>query len=246
MGRFDISCALAQTIVTAYGPKRTERTEVSFGNIQPDESRENPYARDDEIPVLNIDTNEKIQRWRQYVQTVRPFFSQNHLIDIDGTVSYPVDEVLAQLEGKVKIPILIPGETPKSSLLSTWIQEYGLCADIHSDGYGYVFEHGPPCASHATPRSLARFSARAIEHLPQYALDDFERHINPRDTWREVELARGVMGTFHTSCGPYCTSSLTWDYQGVRYSISGISRQPFMVRLANSAIEAGDRRLGAH
>lgn len=241
MGRFDISCDLARNIVTAYGVKRTESTEISSSNIQPDRLRRNPYSKDYEIPVLNIDTNAKIRTWRQYVQTVPPFFEEEIRKVINETVPFPTEQVLPHLEGKVTVPILVPREIPNVRWLLERIEEYGLCPDINSNGYGYSFSTGP-CVSRPSMRGFDTFSAVAIEHLPQYLLDN-SVHIGPKDTFREVQLTRGVTGTFHKSCGPYCASSLTWDYKGVRYSLSARSgQQIFLVRIANSALEAGDRR----
>ena len=241
MGRFDISCHLAKDIATAYGLQRTEHTEVSFGDIQPDETRENPYGRDYEIPVLNISTNAKIQKWRQYVQTFTPFFSEATRKANSETRPFPVAEVLPQIEGNVRIPILIPSAMPNVPALFKLIEQFGLCADTDPDGYGYTFELGP-CVSRPTWRGFDRLSARSIDHLPEHLSRNSEPHIGPKDTLRDVELAHGVIGTFHTSCGPYCVSSLTWDYKGVRYSIWGrFGAQVFFVRTANSAIEAGDR-----
>jgi len=234
MGRFNISCDLAKEVITAYGPKRTELTEVSFVDIQPDEMRENPYTRDYEIPVLNIDTNEKIQRWRQYVQAVPPIFSSL----ANETIPFPAERVLSQLAGKVNVPVLIPSEIPKIP----WLEEADWCAEASRDGNGYQFMV-EPCIPRPSLRGFDIFSARAIEHLSKPALDNAKPYIGPRDTWREVKLVRGVTGTFHTSCGPYCISSLTWDYQGVRYSMSArFGNQQFMAAFANSALEAGDRR----
>ncbi|MEM9817913.1 MAG: hypothetical protein AAF827_16120 [Cyanobacteria bacterium P01_D01_bin.6] len=242
MGRFEINCELTQTIVTAYGPQRTEQTAVSFVNIQPDETRENPYARDDEIPVLSIDTNAKIQRWRQYVQTVRPRFVSL----ANETMPFPAEQVFSQLARNVNIPVLIPSEMPNHPLLAEWIQEKGVCVDNDSDGHGYSLSVWP-CEPRPSRRIFDSFYARAIEHLPQSALDNADPHIAPQDTWLEVKLTRGVTGTFRTSCGPYCTASLTWDYQGIRYFIlARFGNQPFMTAIANSAIEAGDRRFNAH
>lgn len=208
MGQFDIGCQLAEDIATAYGLQRKEHTEISFGDIQPDEIRENPYGRDYEIPVLNISTNAKIQKWRQYVQTFAPFFSEETRKVNSETRPFPVEQVLPQIKGNVTVPILIPGTMPNAPALFNLIEKFGLCADTAPDGYGYSIELGP-CVSRPTWRGFARLSAREIEHLPEDLSQNPEPNMVPKDTLREIELARGVMGTFHTSCGPYCVSSLT-------------------------------------
>lgn len=61
MGRFPITCRLAQDIVSAYGLGNPERTEITY------------YRADavDYIPTLNI-VGGKVDRWRQFTHNFVP------------------------------------------------------------------------------------------------------------------------------------------------------------------------------
>ncbi|WP_217650688.1 hypothetical protein [Spirulina major] len=61
MGRFPITCRLAQDIVTAYGLGNPERTEITY------------YRADNvvNIPTLNI-VGGKVDRWRQFTHNFLP------------------------------------------------------------------------------------------------------------------------------------------------------------------------------
>ncbi|MEO1094011.1 MAG: hypothetical protein AAFX01_03820 [Cyanobacteria bacterium J06638_28] len=230
MGQFQISCELARNVAETYGMRRSELTVISFVDIEPDASRDNPYAREHTVPVLNITSNGKIQRWRQYVQTFQPHFPE-WVHRLNGkTLLFPEEPVLAQLKGQTTIPILLPREMPGS--LEYLLEAGEQCVRADADSYSFSFK---PCDS--TMRDTLAFSA----YVGSEQQHSGEYRPGPRDTFREVELARGIPGAFAIYCGTYCLSRLTWEYQGFNYSISSVSRQPVLVQVANSAINAGER-----
>jgi hypothetical protein len=133
MGNFKISCALASDIANAYDLNRLEPTTISFVDIQPDQSRDNPYSRDYLVPVLNISTNRKILRWRNYVQIFKPFFSEAIRKADSEVVLFPASRIFKQLKGKTQIPILIPTEVPNFEPLADIINDrFDVEASAHS------------------------------------------------------------------------------------------------------------------
>jgi hypothetical protein len=72
MGNFDISCRLANDLVTAYSfMPRVEATVITYYGETPDGSARAPYSLTQEIPVLGI-TSGKVDRWMEFTQRFQP------------------------------------------------------------------------------------------------------------------------------------------------------------------------------
>lgn len=63
-----------------------------------------------------------------------------------------------------------------------------------------------------------------------------------RQTFKNIELAKGTKGIFFNGCGPYCTALVEWQSGGVLYRVTMKNgREENLKQIANSAIEAGRR-----
>jgi hypothetical protein len=185
------------------------------------------------VPVLNFSTNGKILRWRNYAQTFKPFFSEDTRKADSEVVPFPDSKILEQLKGKPQIPILIPREVLHFKPLVNIINDR-LDVKASTNSYSICSWNclGP------TRRQFNSFSASVVDgkSLPSRS----EIDPGPRDTFQGIELVHGIQGIFYEGCGAYCSSFVEWNYQGVLYQVNArFGEQPLLVRIANSAIEAG-------
>lgn len=239
MGRFSISCDLAQTVVSAYGLGKAELTSINrWYWIRDTNQRWIADKFDKEkyvIPRLNLIGN-KVQKWMNFVQKFQPFFSDYYYKaeDKKQATPFPVEQILSKLNWKTEVPILLPSELP-------WIPLGKLDQNrftVQADANGYRV-----CVSYLK-RGCDRPTLRHFDSIVAQRNTELKRpsNIGIRDTFREIDLARGIHGFFYEGCGAYCTSSVRWKYQGIVYSVyARFGEQPILVKIANSMIEAGER-----
>ncbi|MBL1174730.1 hypothetical protein [Pantanalinema sp. GBBB05] len=235
MGGFTISCDLAQTVASAYGLKKAELTHIRDTNQNwiSDEFGTEKYV----IPRLNL-TGTKVQKWMNFVQKFQPYFS-NYYHKAENkkqSIPFPVEQVLSKLYWKTEVPILLPSELPWMSRARLFQNTFEVRA--YADANGYLVCIGVPRRGCDT-QTFHPFNS--ISAMRDGELKRPSR-IGLRDTFREIELARDIPGFFYEGCGAYCTSSVRWKYRGVVYSVKARSgKQPILVKIANSMIEAGER-----
>lgn len=117
MGRFDISCDLAKTVASAYGLDQAEPTLINRWYWIRDTNQkfvdENFVLEKYVIPKLKL-TGKKVQKWMNFVQTFRPYFSDYYrAVEFEKQVTpFPVERTLSKLYWKTEVPILLPSELP--------------------------------------------------------------------------------------------------------------------------------------
>lgn len=141
-------------------------------------------------------------------------------------------QVLPQLEEETELPVLLPAEIP--------LPEAEIHADAEATPQAYAVHLGYTPGCRGTACFYGMFAARRTEG-EYYAGEGFEK---------TVRLAEGIEGHYNpvrcaASCGP---AVLEWTRDGVRYrfalkafSTDSDREQQVMIRLARSAIAAGDR-----
>ena len=67
MGKFSISCNLANDLAAAYGLGKPEFTTISFSQGE----GQSPKVRSNNIPIFEI-TGNKVPKWMNFVQGFRP------------------------------------------------------------------------------------------------------------------------------------------------------------------------------
>lgn len=220
VGTFKISCKLTEQIAAAYGFRGAEPVEInreSFGDT-PQRTRET-Y----EVPTLNL-TGGKRDRWTRFTQQFRPT-----LRPVYAKKPFPLSSVLPRLKKQTRIPILLPSISLRDSVDPPIDVEMTASADR------YVIELylGKGC----------RAGACYIGSVYAAKYEDFSVFEElPRDTVRQIQLAKGIQGKFYNGCGAYCTASVEWKSQNVLYRVTGKNAdQSDLVELANSAIVSGPR-----
>lgn len=222
MGQFRISCQLATDIANSYGLGKSERTIIEYSQ----EESGPPIARTRSIPVLNI-SGKKIPIWLDFVQSFQPY-SSNSQGDISAlSTSFPVREILSEIQGKTRVPIFLPSQLP-------FPKQIYLESRVETQGYSVVMSHIPNCSG--TPCYIGSISAERGGEPAQPPPRGF------RSEFKTIKLARGTQGIFYNGCGAYCTALVEWQYQGILYRVTmknGL--EEILVKIANSAIEAGPR-----
>jgi hypothetical protein len=137
-----------------------------------------------------------------------------------------LQEVVPQLRQTTTLPILLPSELPPDSQ-TLYVQAGG-------EGPSYYVEIGytPNCSGNAC--FLGTFMA---------SMEDYGQDGNP------ITLANGIKGYYLARTCQNCgDTSLSWKQNGVsyliRYKLSGNTSKEMLVqmmRMANSAIQAGPR-----
>lgn len=222
MGQFRINCQLASEIANTYGLGKPERTAIEYS--QGEAGR--PISRTRSIPILDI-TGNKIQRWTNFVQRFRPQSANSESGNSRSSMTFPVREILSQIEGKTRVPIFLPSQLPFSG-------DIYLESRVETQGYSVVMSSIPNCS--ATPCYIADISAKRGGEPAQPPIRGF------RSEFKTIQLAGRRKGVFSNVCGAYCTALVEWQYQGVLYRVTMKNgEEKMLVNIANSAIEAGPR-----
>ncbi len=223
MGQFRITCQLATDIANSYGLGKPERTIIEYSQ----EESGSPIARTRSIPVLNI-SGKKITNWLDFVQNFRPYSSIAQGDISASRTSFPVREILSEIKGKTRVPIFLPSELPFTR------DNIYFTSELETNGYSATISTMPNCNS--TPCYVASISGKIGGEPAQPPPRGF------RSEFKTIKLARGTQGVFFNVCGAYCTALVEWQYQGVLYRVTmknGL--EEILVKIANSAIEAGPR-----
>ena len=222
MGQFRINCQLASEIANTYGLGKPERTAIEYS--QGEAGR--PISRTRSIPILDI-TGNKIQRWTNFVQRFRPQSANSESGNSRSSMTFPVREILSQIEGKTRVPIFLPNQLPFS-------QKIYLKSRVETQSYSVVMSHIPNCNS--TPCYIGSISAERGGEPAQPPIRGF------RSEFKTIQLAGRTQGVFYNGCGAYCTALVEWQYQGVLYRVTMKNgEEKMLVNIANSAIEARPR-----
>ena len=224
MGRFKISCNLAQSIAAAYGLGKPEisviRRNFNLKNGGPSLAVET-YS----IPTLNI-VNNKVLQWRDFVQKFPPIADKSG--ENQANSIFPATNIFRQIKGKTRVPVFLPSRLPLSD-----IQQVDFDVQAGSHGYIVGMYLGKGCRGGAC--YFGTIEAKKNEPFsPPSQL--------PLDTYRSIELAGGIRGIYFNNCGAYCTAFVEWQRLGVLYRVTRKNgRQQEVVQIANSALQAGQR-----
>ncbi|MEG4289978.1 hypothetical protein Q5692_02035 [Microcoleus sp. C2C3] len=224
MGRFKISCNLAQSIAAAYGLGKPEisviRRNFNLKNGGPSLARET-YS----IPTLNI-VNNRVLQWRNFVQKFPPIPDKSG--EKQANSSFPASNIFRQIKGKTRVPVFLPSRLPLSDL-----QQVDFDVQAGSHGYIVGMYLGKGCRAGAC--YFGTIEAKRNEPFsPPSQL--------PQDTYRSIELAGGFRGIYFNNCGAYCTAFVEWQRLGVLYRVTMKNgRQQEVVQIADSALQAGQR-----
>lgn len=224
MGRFKISCNLAQSIAAAYGLGKPEisviRRNFNLKNGGPSLAIET-YS----IPTLNI-VNNRVLQWRDFVQKFPPIPDKSG--ENQANSIFPASNIFRQIKGKTRVPVFLPSRLPLSD-----IQQVDFDVQAGSHGYIVGMYLGKECRAGAC--YFGTIEAKRNEPFsPPSQL--------PQDTYRSIELAGGFRGIYFNNCGAYCTAFVEWQRLGVLYRVTRKNgRQQEVVQIANSALQAGQR-----
>lgn len=222
MGQFRINCQLASEIANTYGLGKPERTAIEYSQ----EEAGRPISRTRSIPILDI-TGNKIQRWTNFVQGFRPQSANSEGGNSRSSISFPVREILSEIQGKTRVPIFLPSQLPFS-------EKIYLKSGVETKGYSVEMNSRPNC--NGTPCYLGSISAERGGEPAQAPPRGF------RSEFKTIQLAGRTQGVFYNGCGAYCTALVEWQYRGVLYRVTMKNgREETLVQIANSAIEAGPR-----
>jgi hypothetical protein len=224
VGRFKISCNLAREIGKTYGFGKPQQI-IIRRNFNLKDGRPSVALEQYSIPVLNI-TKNKISQWMGFVKNLKPI-RDNAGAD-KARSSFPVSQIFQQIKGKTRVPVFLPSRLPLSD-----IQQ--LDFDVQAGSHGYIIEmyFGKGCRGGACYFGTVE-SKRDEPVSPPSQL--------PNDTYRSIQLANGMRGTFFNICGSYCTAFVEWRNADVLYRIKlKNGRQQELVQMVNSAIKAGKR-----
>lgn len=223
-GKFKISCYVAREITAGYGlgkPKLTViRRNFNLKNDRPAVALEK-YS----IPALNIPDN-KASQWRDTVKKLTAIRDNSGKKTTDSR--FPASQIYQQIKGKTRVPVFLPSRLPLSD-----IQQLDFDVKAGSQGYIVAMYLGKGCRASAC--YFGTVEAKKNEPVsPPSQL--------PNDTYRSIQLADKIRGTFLNICGAYCTAFVEWRNEGVLYRITMKNgRQQEVVRMVNSAIQAGRR-----
>jgi hypothetical protein len=224
MGIFKISCEKARSTATTYGLGKLENT-VIRRNFDQKDGRPSLAVVKYSIPTLNVAKNRVLQ-WRDFVQKFPPIPNKSGANQ--AKTRFPVSNIFGQIKGKTRVPVFLPSMLPLSDTQQ-------LDFDIKAGSHGYIvgMYFGKGCRGGAC--TFGTIEAKRDEPIsPPSQL--------PRDTYRSIELAGGMKGTYFNTCGNYCTASVEWQRLGVLYRVSlKNGRQSDVVAIVNSALQAGQR-----
>ena len=142
-------------------------------------------------------------------------------VNVPREFSSKLDRIKTKSNIPVRLPTRVSSPRPADEV-------FGTVEDLADGEYHLALGVGRGCHE-ATACYIASFFA--------------ERGMAPNPKYRRVELADGIVGRFRPiRCGASCSAAkVQWRQDSVAYEIQykGTKRQ--MVRLANSAINAGPR-----
>ena len=132
---------------------------------------------------------------------------------------------LGTVKSRSGVPVRLPSRVSSPRPAS---QVYGTVEGLRSGRYHLALGVGRDCHE-ATACFIASFFA--------------QRGMAPDPDLRRVDLAQGIVGRFRPiRCGASCAAAaVQWRQGGVAYEIQFKGTRRQMVRLANSAINAGPR-----
>jgi len=224
VGKFKISCNLAREIATAYGLDKPQLT-VIRRNFDLKNDRPSVEEEKYSIPTLNL-TETKISQWIDFVKQLTPIRENSGAEKARSR--FPAAQIFQQIKGKTRVAVFLPSRLPLSD-----IQQ--LDFDVKAGSQGYIIEmyFGKGCR--ADDCYFGTVEAKRDESVsPPSQL--------PNDTYRSIQLANGIRGTFFNICGHDCTAFVEWHNGGVLYRITMKNgRQQEVVQMVNSAIQAGKR-----
>ncbi|NJK75918.1 MAG: hypothetical protein HC942_20345 [Microcoleus sp. SU_5_6] len=224
VGRFKISCNLAREIATTYDLGKPKIT-IIRRNFHLKDGGPSVALEQYSIPVLNL-TKNKISQWMNFVKNLTPI--RDSLGADKARSHFPRSRILQQIKGKTRVPVFLPSRLPLSD-----IQQLDFDVKAGSHGYIIAMYFGKGCRGGACYFGTVE-ATRDEPVSPPSKL--------PNDTYRSIQLANGIRGTFFNICGPYCIAFVEWHNGGVLYRIKMKNgRQPELVQMVNSAIKAGQR-----
>ena len=224
VGRFKISCNLAREIATAYGFGKPQLT-VIRRNFNLKNGRPSVALEKYSIPALNI-TKTLSPQWINFVKKLTPIRDKSGAEKTRS--SFPAAQIFQQIKGKTRVPVFLPSRLPLPD-----IQQ--LDFDVKAGSHGYIIEMylGKGCRGGACYFGTVEAKRDEPVSSPSQL---------PNDTYRSIQLANGMRGTFFNICGPYCTAFVEWRDEGVLYRIKMKNgRQQELVQMVNSAIKSGQR-----
>ncbi len=224
VGKFKVSCNLAREIAAAYGLDQPQFT-VIRRNFDLANNGPSVALEDYSIPTLNI-TNNKIPQWMDFVKNLTPIRSSSGAEKANSR--FPVGQIFQQIKGKTRVPVFLPSTLPLADTQQ-------LDFDVKAGPHGYIIEMYLAKGCRAGACYFGTVEAKRDEPVsPPSQL--------PNDTYRSIQLANRIRGSFFNICGAYCTAFVEWRKGGVLYRITiKNGRQPELVRTVNSAIQAGRR-----
>jgi hypothetical protein len=224
MGRFKISCNLAQSTATTYGLGKLENT-VIRRNFDLKNGRPSLAVEKYAIPTLNVAKNRVVQ-WRNFVQKFPPIPDKSGATQAKSR--FPASNIFQQIKGKTRVPVFLPNILPLSDTQQ-------LDFDVQAGSHGYIVGMylGKGCRAGAC--TFGSIEAKRDEPFsPPSQL--------PRDIYSGIELAGRIRGIYFNSCGAYCTAYVEWQRLGVLYRVTiKNGRQSDVVGIVNSALQAGQR-----
>ena len=223
-GKIKISCDLARETAAAYGFSKPQITTIRR-NFNHKDSRPAVAVEKYAIPALSI-TENKISQWLDFVKTLTLTDKNSRLQK--ARLRFPAAQIFRQIKGKTRVPVFLPSTLPLPD-----IQQ--LDFEVQAGSHGYIVDMylGKGCRGGAC--YFGTVEAKRDEPVsPPSKL--------PNDTYRSIQLANGIRGTFFNICGAYCTAFVEWRNAGALYRITlKNGRQQEVVRMVNSAIQAGQR-----
>lgn len=140
-------------------------------------------------------------------------------------VPFPVSELVPQMFNETSVPILLPTRLPFS-------EQVYFSGQVGTDEYSVEIYHTPDCT--ATACYIGAIQAERGGEFSTPPTDG----IMPE--FKNIQLFGGTKGIFVNTCGPYCTASVEWEYEGVLYRVTMKNgSQGELEQIANFAIEAG-------
>ena len=132
---------------------------------------------------------------------------------------------LSRIKDRSNIPVRLPSRVSSPRPAD---RVFGTIEDLGDGEYHLALGVGRDCHE-STACFVASFFA--------------ERGMAPNPRYRAVDLAQGIPGRFRPiRCGASCSAAkVQWRQAGVAYEIQYKGTRRQMVRLANSAINAGPR-----
>ncbi len=221
MGEFRLRCQTAREVVSGYHLMESDRQPTKTESSMNGAIQISSVA----VPKLHI-VGKKADRWLDYVETIRPVFSQAQR-RLELMQDFPDDRI--QVETAATVALRIPKAVPQLMKVADRFvlkgnnNNYQLC-----------------------PATLEGECDRSRAHVFQQltgrkGLDFYEaKQLAPSAVYRTIELAHKIPGVYLENCvGRTCLSVVQWKQDGMLYEIQAQYReQPVLVKIANSAIEA--------